>query len=65
MTEPLAYTVNDFLKLAGIGRTRFYEAINSGQLKARKNGSKTLILAADARAYLDGLPQLQPKQTAA
>lgn len=64
MDEPLAYTVNDFLKLAGIGRTRFYEAVNSGQLKARKNGTKTLILAADAKAYLDGLPAIEPRQAA-
>lgn len=64
MTEPLAYTLPDFLKLAGIGRTKFYDDVNAGRLKAKKNGARTIVLAADAKAYLESLPALQPKAAA-
>lgn len=59
MTEPLAYPLPAFLKLAGIGRTKAYEEIAAGRLKARKMGSRTVILAADARAWLETLPPLK------
>lgn len=64
MHEPLAYPLPDFLKLAGIGRTKAYEEINAGRLKARKSGNRTIVLAADARAWLDDLPELAPKRAA-
>jgi hypothetical protein len=64
MHEPLAYPLPDFLKLAGIGRTKAYEEINAGRLKARKNGNRTIVLASDARAYLEALPELHAKQAA-
>lgn len=64
MHEPLAYPFPDFLKLAGIGRTKAYEEINAGRLKVRKNGNRTIVLAADARAWLEALPELAPRQAA-
>lgn len=64
MSDPLAYTVNDFLKLVGIGRTHFYKAVNSGQLRVCKSGGRTLVRAADARAYLESLPAFEPRQAA-
>jgi len=64
MHEPLAYPLPDFLKLAGIGRTKAYEEINAGRLKVRKNGNRTIVLAADARAWLEALPELAPRQAA-
>ena len=48
----------------GIGRRKLYEALNSGALKARKNGKRTVILKEDADAYLNSLPHYQPKQAA-
>lgn len=59
-----AYTVNEFLAEFGVGRTRFYELVNSGALKARKNGTRTIVLAADAQAYLDSLPEYEPRKAA-
>jgi hypothetical protein len=64
MHEPLAYPLPDFLKLAGIGRTKAYEEINAGRLKVRKNGNRTIVLAADAKAWLDSLPAIEPKAAA-
>ena len=41
---------------AGIGRTKIYEAITNGSLKARKWGKRTLILRDDLREFLASLP---------
>ena len=54
----LAYTVEDFAASTGLGRTRLYEAIRNRQLRARKYGKRTVILAEDGRAFLAGLPEL-------
>lgn len=42
--------------VAGIGRTKIYEAISAGNLKARKLGKRTLVLRDDLRAFLAALP---------
>lgn len=55
----LAYTVEDFAASTGLGRTRLYAAIKSRQLRARKYGKRTIILAEDGRAFLASLPELQ------
>jgi excisionase family DNA binding protein len=57
--EPIAYTIDEVTKLVGIGRTKLYEDINAGRLRARKAGTRTLILAADLHSWLDQLPQLK------
>ena len=61
MFEDGAFTINQFCAWASIGRTRVYELINCGDLKAIKLGSKTLIPKADARAWLASLPALAPR----
>jgi excisionase family DNA binding protein len=42
--------------MAGIGRTKLYEAIADGRLQARKVGKRTIILRNDLRAFLESLP---------
>jgi excisionase family DNA binding protein len=42
--------------VAGIGRTKIYQAIASGQLTARKYGKRTIILRRDLQAFLSALP---------
>jgi excisionase family DNA binding protein len=42
--------------VAGIGRTKLYQAIADGTLLARKLGKRTIILRADLRAFLASLP---------
>ncbi|MFY7809546.1 MAG: helix-turn-helix domain-containing protein [Fimbriimonadaceae bacterium] len=59
-----AYTVNEFLASFGVGRTRFYELVNTGAIKARKNGNRTIVTGADAQAWLDTLPAVEPKLAA-
>jgi excisionase family DNA binding protein len=42
--------------VAGIGRTKIYQAITDGNLKARKCGKRTLVLRDDLRDFLAALP---------
>jgi excisionase family DNA binding protein len=55
----LAYTIPDAVKMLGIGRSTLYELINIGRIKARKAGSRTLILHTELEAYLASLPEYQ------
>ena len=57
-------TVQQFLDWANIGRTRFYDEINTGRLIAVKLGNKTLVRKNDARAWRDNLPMEEPKSRA-
>ena len=59
MQDQQALTIREFQQLASLGRTKIYAEIKSGRLIARKAGRKTLILAADARSYLENLPTLR------
>ncbi len=61
MPQIEAYPLPEFCRAFGVGRTKAYEEINAGRLKARKSGVRTIILAADAAAWLNSLPELSPK----
>jgi excisionase family DNA binding protein len=56
--EKLGFSIDEFCKLSGLGRTFIYQAIADGKLVARKAGSRTILLPPDARAYLEGLPKI-------
>jgi excisionase family DNA binding protein len=56
-----AFTLEEFCKRYGVGRTAAYEEINSGRLEARKRGTKTLIARSAARQWLAGLPRFEPR----
>ena len=40
--EKHGLTIHEACTYSGIGKTKLYEAINSGKLKARKAGKRTL-----------------------
>jgi len=56
---PLALGIVDAARAAGVGRSTIYENINSGALKARKAGRRTLILREDLQAWLASFPPLR------
>lgn len=51
-----AYTTEDALRIAGIGRTYLYELIKEKRIRAKKAGRRTLIVAESLHAWLDSLP---------
>jgi excisionase family DNA binding protein len=46
-------------RIAGIGRTKIYEAIADRRLKARKLGKRTIVLRSDLQEFLAALPVLE------
>jgi hypothetical protein len=53
---PVSVSIEDAVKLSGIGRTTLFAAIKSGALIARKVGSRTIISYDDLRAFISALP---------
>ncbi|MBY5541112.1 helix-turn-helix domain-containing protein [Rhizobium leguminosarum] len=51
-----ALSVDEAKDYINIGRTKLHAEMKSGRLPYRKIGRKTLILKADADAYLEALP---------
>jgi excisionase family DNA binding protein len=49
-------SISEACRVAGLGRTKLYEAIGAGQLKARKYGKRRIILRDDLREFLTNLP---------
>ncbi|WOS64258.1 helix-turn-helix domain-containing protein [Sinorhizobium fredii] len=49
--------VEETAKVIGIGRTKVYDEINSGRLKAHKVGRRTIIFVEDIQAYRMALPE--------
>lgn len=60
-TPKPAYTVDEFMTAFGIRRTKTYEEINAGRLKARRAGGRTLIAREDAEAWLASLPIVEAR----
>lgn len=55
---PLAWSIDEYSEVSGLGRSFIYEAIRSGELQARKAGRRTLILRDDGERYLRSLPSI-------
>ncbi|MBC7582343.1 MAG: helix-turn-helix domain-containing protein [Tardiphaga sp.] len=51
-----AYNIKEFCKCFSIGRSKTYDEIKVGRLRAIKVGRRTLITMADAEEWLLGLP---------
>lgn len=48
-------SVRDFCKTAGIGRTKVYELLGKGDIKAVKIGRRTFLRRADVMEWVEGL----------
>jgi len=51
-----AFSVEEFVEWAGIGRTLAFAEMKSGRLVARKCGRRTIIPAEEAQRWLQQLP---------
>lgn len=61
----LALSVDEAQEAIGLGKTKIYQLIGSGELKARKIGKRTLILKDDLEAFLSNLEAIPPQQKGA
>jgi excisionase family DNA binding protein len=50
-----AFTIKEFSAAYRIGRTKIWEEIRDGKLKAKRSGKRVLILASDAHAWAQSL----------
>jgi excisionase family DNA binding protein len=53
----LGLSVEEASEIAGIGRSKLYEAMRDGLLQARKFGRRTIILRDDLERFLCALPK--------
>ena len=56
--DPLAVPMPQAPKWLGISRSKIYEEIRAGRLKAVKCGSRTLVPYASGEAWLNSLPEI-------
>jgi excisionase family DNA binding protein len=54
--EKRGFTAAEARRYLGIGKSKFFDLLNSGQLKARRDGGRLLFLRSDLDNYLDRLP---------
>jgi len=54
--EKRAFSIEEFCRRFGIGRTKVYEELKRGRLRARKIGRRTIVTEDDAEAWLRRLP---------
>lgn len=52
----LSLSIEEVRAASGLGRTKLYQLINSGELKARKIGKRTVVLRDDLETFLKNLP---------
>lgn len=55
MNMQLSLSIDEASEATGFGRTKLYQAINTGELRARKFGKRTIILKNDLEAFLSSL----------
>lgn len=63
IVEKNVLTIAEFGKIYGIGKTRTYEEINSGRLRAIKIGRRTFVTVEDAEAWLKACPAFVSKKS--
>ena len=54
-----AFSIEEFCRRFGIGRTKVYEELGLGRLRARKVGRRTIITEDDAEDWLRRLPLMK------
>ncbi len=55
-------SIEEACSITGLGRTKLYQLINAGELKARKIGKRTVILQEDIEGFLSNLQSYTPSK---
>ena len=55
-TQKIGYTIDQAVEASGIGRTKLYEYIRTGDLLTVKSGRRQIIKHRDLVALVDNLP---------
>jgi excisionase family DNA binding protein len=66
MSDRRALSIVEFCHRYGVGRSKAYEEIKAGRLRAIKIGNRTLIIVDDAEAWLLSRPSSEgagPQET--
>ena len=50
--EPYAYRISDAVRMSGLGRTKLYELISSGELQSIRVGGRRLVPAESLKTLL-------------
>jgi hypothetical protein len=58
--EPIAVNLKDGSRISGLSKHKLREAVNAGDVDARKHGSQTLLILESLRDYIAGVPSYQP-----
>jgi excisionase family DNA binding protein len=58
--SPLALRPAEAARALGVSRSRLYELLAQGELKARKLGASTLIERVEIERYIETLPAYEP-----
>jgi hypothetical protein len=51
-----AWSIEDFAKWSGLGRTKIFGYLKDGSLTAKRAGKRTLILRAEGERFINNLP---------
>jgi len=54
-------SISEVLDMSGLGRTKIYQEISQGRLKALKCGRRTLIPSESIQAWISSLPSVSPR----
>lgn len=58
------YSIEEVIKLSGLGRTKIYQEISDGYMRAKKIGARTVIPAEAYTEWVNNLPDyLADKKT--
>ena len=53
--ERLAYPINDFCRMLGVGRTKGYELVNGGRVETIRIGRRRLVTADSMKRLVEQL----------
>ena len=63
-TAPLAHRIHDACQRLGVGRSKLYELIASGEISTFKVGTRTLIPEAELRRFVSSRTAAAPQAEA-